>query len=215
MCIRDRLEAARERADRMGSQKDNRLVISHLDLLDVSRIFKPIYRDFLAVEPEVRMVYKSGSDWATAERLEEGGVDVAFTFLESLEGRDRLDYLVVEQDVYKRQDERGEHVPGTVEQEAAQKQQPEGQGAGGLGQSLGVVRPGGGGSGGGQVQAGQIALVRQRDEQAGDDAHHQEENGQHHQGAGQGHGSQKGADHRGEHYGGQSESGGSQAGRCV
>ncbi len=95
--IEELLEAARERADRMGSQKDNRLVISHLDLLDVSRIFKPIYRDFLAVEPEVRMVYKSGSDWATAERLEEGGVDVAFTFLESLEGRDRLDYLVVEQ----------------------------------------------------------------------------------------------------------------------
>ena len=91
------LSAARDRADRMGHAEDDRLVISHLDLLDVSRIFKPIYRDFLAVDPEVRMVYKSGSDWASAERLEEGSVDVAFTFLESLEGCDRLDHLVVEQ----------------------------------------------------------------------------------------------------------------------
>ena len=91
------LSAARERADRMGHAEDDRLVISHLDLLDVSRIFKPIYRDFLAVDPEVRMVYKSGSDWASPERLEEGSVDVAFTFLESLEGCDRLDHLVVEQ----------------------------------------------------------------------------------------------------------------------
>ena len=55
--IEELLEAARERADRMGSQKDNRLVISHLDLLDVSRIFKPIYRDFLAVEPELSLIH--------------------------------------------------------------------------------------------------------------------------------------------------------------
>lgn len=95
--IEDILAGARERADRMGSEAGNRLVISHLDLLNVSRIFKPIYRDFLRTAPEVRLVYQNGSDWATAERLEEGSVDVAFTFLESLEDHPRLDHLVVDQ----------------------------------------------------------------------------------------------------------------------
>ena len=95
--VEETLNAARERAARLGSEAGNRLVISHLDLLNVSRIFKPIYREFLQAAPEVRLVYQNGSDWASPERLEEGSVDVAFTFLESLEDRPRLDHLVVEQ----------------------------------------------------------------------------------------------------------------------
>ena len=94
--IEHTLSEAGERVSRMRTAEDNRLVISHLDLLDVYRIFKPIYQDFTAACPDVHMVYRSTSDWATAEQLLEGKVDVVFTFLQDLPRSERLDYLVVE-----------------------------------------------------------------------------------------------------------------------
>ena len=74
--IEDTLAEARDRVKRMRTAEDSRLVISHLDLLDVYRIFKPIYQDFTAACPDVRLVYRSTSDWATAEQLLEGRVDL-------------------------------------------------------------------------------------------------------------------------------------------
>lgn len=95
--MEETLSAAREQADRMTSADKNRLVISHLDLLNIYRIFKPIYQEFMEQNPDVRLVYRSTSEWATPEQLLEGRVDLVFTFLQELPALPELDYIVVEQ----------------------------------------------------------------------------------------------------------------------
>lgn len=93
--MEETLSAAREQADRMTSAERNQLVISHLDLLNIYRIFKPIYQKFSEQNPDVRLVYRSTSEWATVEQLLEGRVDVVFTFLQELPPLPELDHMVV------------------------------------------------------------------------------------------------------------------------
>lgn len=95
--MEDTLDAARETARGMRTEAASRLVVGQLDLLNVYRVFKPFYRRFAAENPDIRLIHRSTSDWATARQLLEGRVDVVFTFLEDLPGEGALDYLVVDQ----------------------------------------------------------------------------------------------------------------------
>ena len=95
--MEDTLTAAREKADRLRTDAASRLVVGQLDLLNVYRLFKPLYREFSAANPDVRLIYRSTSDWATARQLQEGRVDVVFLFLEGLPESNEFDYLVMEE----------------------------------------------------------------------------------------------------------------------
>lgn len=90
------LAAAREQAGRLHADAANRLVIGQMDLLNVYRLFKPLYQGFSTENPDVHLVYRSGSEWATTRQLREGRVDVLFTFLEGLPDSDEFDHLALE-----------------------------------------------------------------------------------------------------------------------
>lgn len=91
------LAEARRKADRMRTDTDNRLVIGQLDLLNVYRLFKPVYQEFSSENPDIRMIYRNGSDGATAQQLREGEMDVLFLFLDGLPESDEFDYLVIDE----------------------------------------------------------------------------------------------------------------------
>lgn len=95
--IEEILSAARDKTERMRSEEDNRLVIGHLELLNVYRVFKPIYQDFAAANPDVRLIYKSTSEWAIENQLLEGRVDVVFNFRQDLPSDERMEYIVVKE----------------------------------------------------------------------------------------------------------------------
>lgn len=89
------LGRAREEAGKKNASRDRALVIGHLELLDVQRFCKDFYRAFLSENPEVCVSYKSLPDYTSLEWLEDGRVDVAFTFENEVQGREGLDYVVI------------------------------------------------------------------------------------------------------------------------
>ena len=89
------LGRAREEAGRKNASRDRALVIGHLELLDVQRFCKDFYRAFLSENPDICVSYKSLPDYTSLEWLEDGRVDVAFTFENEVQGREGLDYVVI------------------------------------------------------------------------------------------------------------------------
>ena len=87
------LASARAEAGRLNADHGNTLVIGQLELLDVRRFCKEFYHSFQSQNPDLQMTYKSGSDWNAMDWLEEGKVDVAFTFENEVQDRTDLAWL--------------------------------------------------------------------------------------------------------------------------
>lgn len=88
---------ARVEAGRLAANQDNRLAIGQPELLDLQQVGRSLLRDFQAQNPGLQMVYKSAPSWKVVEWLEDGDVDVAFTFAPEIQNREELEYVVVEQ----------------------------------------------------------------------------------------------------------------------
>jgi len=93
----DILSVARAEADKKNAGWGNTLVIGQPELLDLQQVGRSMLRDFQVQNPGFQMVYKSAPSWMVVKWLEEGEVDVAFTFAPEIQNREELDYMVVEQ----------------------------------------------------------------------------------------------------------------------
>lgn len=92
----DIITSARAEAEKMTAGQDNTMAIGQPELLDLQQVGRSLLRDFQTENPELHMVYKSAPSWQILKWLEEGELDVAFTFAPEMQGRDSLGFIEVE-----------------------------------------------------------------------------------------------------------------------
>lgn len=91
------LTQARQEAGKRSVGWSNTLVLGQPELLDLQQARRGVLRVFQSQNPQVQMVYRSAPSWRVLEWLEQGEIDAAFTFGNELQGRDWLEYVVIDQ----------------------------------------------------------------------------------------------------------------------
>lgn len=91
------LTQARQEAGKRSAGWSNTLVLGQPELLDLQQVCHGLLRSFQKQNPQVQMSYRSAVSWRVLEWLERREIDVAFAFGNELQGRDWIEYVVIDQ----------------------------------------------------------------------------------------------------------------------